>query len=92
YTVVESAVTGYTTDKDDQAPDKDGKVTFNNQYIAEKTKISVNKIWIGVPDGVNTPEVTVTLYENGQKTDQTLTLNKVNHYSGEFDGLPKTDS
>ncbi|MEE8843801.1 MAG: Cna B-type domain-containing protein [Lentilactobacillus sunkii] len=92
YTVVESAVAGYTTDKDDQAPDKDGEVTFNNQYIPEETKINVNKIWGGVPDGVNTPEVTVTLYKNGQKTDQTLTLNKDNQYSGEFDGLPKTDS
>lgn len=93
YTVAEAAVPkGYKGTTIPQAPDADNNVTLTNTYLPpETTSIKVNKVWKGVPKGVTTPDVKVTLFKNGETTDQTLTLTNANQYSGEFTNLPKVD-
>ncbi len=92
YTVEEKAVPkGYTTSTPGPRAVKDGKVTLVNKYTPGKTSINVHKKWTGVPSGVTTPKVTVTLFKNGNATDQKLTLDSQNNYSGKFDNLPITD-
>jgi len=94
YTVAEKSLPdGYTTTTSgQQKANKDGLVKLVNEYVAHKTSIKVNKNWAGVPDGVKTPSVTVTLYANGKSTNDKLTLDSQNGYSGEFKNLPETDS
>ena len=71
---------------------EDGYV-FTNTYVIEKTKIPVTKTWVNVDDSTILPDaVYIDLYRNGEKTDQTLTLNKANLWQASFDNLDKTDA
>ncbi len=58
----------------------------------ERTSLNVTKVWTDVPTGTSTPAVIVTLYRNGDKTDQTLTLDSTNSYQGSFSNLAVTDN
>ncbi|VDG21170.1 cell surface protein [Lactobacillus brevis] [Lactiplantibacillus mudanjiangensis] len=58
----------------------------------ERTSLNVTKTWTDVPTGTSTPAVIVTLYRNGDKTDQTLTLDSTNSYQGSFSNLAVTDN
>ena len=92
YTVAEKSVpAGYTTSTSGLQPVKNGVVTLVNDYVPNKTSVTVNKIWQGVPKGMNTPSITVTLYANGKPTDKTITLDSSNGYLGRFENLPETD-
>ena len=56
-------------------------VTVKNSL---KQQILVTKEWVGLePDTT----VYVGLYQNGEATDKILTLNKINNWSGLFEGL-----
>ncbi|WP_097558517.1 SpaA isopeptide-forming pilin-related protein, partial [Levilactobacillus brevis] len=55
-----------------------------------QTALTVNKVWAGVPTGVQTPSVEVTLQRNGQDY-RTLQLTAANGYTGTFDQLDVTD-
>ncbi|ORN39623.1 Collagen adhesin precursor [Lentilactobacillus parabuchneri] len=96
YTVAEVKVPdGYSGTTTPQSFDKDNNATLTNKYNPETPStrtIKVNKVWQGVPTGVQTPEVTATLYANGKSTGKTVTLNQANHYSDEFTDIPETDS
>ena len=81
YTITEEAVEGYTTE-----------VTgydIKNSYTPKKTSIKVTKSWNDAEDqdGKRPTSVTITLYADGQKTDQTLVLNKENNWTGSFSNL-----
>lgn len=81
YTITEEAVEGYTTE-----------VTgydIKNSYTPKKTSIQVTKSWNDAEDqdGKRPSSVTITLYADGQKTDQTLVLNKENNWTGSFTNL-----
>ena len=81
YTITEEAVEGYTTE-----------VTgydIKNSYTPKKTSIQVTKSWNDAEDqdGKRPTSVTITLYADGQKTDQTLVLNKENNWTGSFSNL-----
>lgn len=43
YTVKETAVSGYKSESSEKSPDKNGLVTFTNQYIPKQTNITVKK-------------------------------------------------
>lgn len=71
-----------------------GNVSDNFTIINTKaTTVKVNKVWDDEDnqDGIRPDSVTVTLYANGDKTDQTLTLRSENDWSGEFTDLPLLD-
>lgn len=70
--------------------DKDGtaKIEVNNS----KYSFDVEKEWKDVPAGIQTPEITVDLYANDQKTDKSIQLNKENGYHGSFSDLDVRDS
>ncbi|WP_057817062.1 Cna B-type domain-containing protein [Schleiferilactobacillus perolens] len=74
------------------APDAQGQVTLINRYIPQTRTITVQKVWQNVPNDVITPSVIATLYANGQKTGQTVTLTAANGYKADFTGLPTTDA
>ncbi|CAJ1229145.1 hypothetical protein LXEBMM8_EKPBGFGD_02170 [Lactiplantibacillus xiangfangensis] len=54
------------------------------------TSLAVKKVWVNAPEV--TPNVTVTLYLNGNPTTQTLTLTPENKYQGSFDNLLTSDA
>lgn len=58
--------------------------------VQEKTSMNVSKTWKGI-EADKAPEVTLTLYKNGEKTDKTLSLNKNNNWQGAFKELFKLD-
>ncbi|MDY4041276.1 MAG: Cna B-type domain-containing protein, partial [Collinsella sp.] len=58
--------------------------------VPAKRTVTVQKVWSGIP-AEKAPEVTVRLYKNGEATDQTLTLNNSNGWTGKFTGLPVVD-
>ncbi len=62
--------------------------------VEKKTvNISGTKTWNDNDnkDGKRPEKVTVTLYRNGKKTDQTIQISKENNWKYEFKDLPKTD-
>lgn len=68
-----------------------GNVSDNFKIVNTKaTTVKVNKVWDDADnqDGIRPDSVTITLYKNGDKTDQTLTLSSENDWSGEFTDLP----
>ena len=83
YTVKE-VMSGDNTDK--FTPSQDGN-DFINTY-SEKTSISGNKTWVGVPEGTEKPSVKIELYRNNVKTDE-QDLKADGTYS--FENLEKYD-
>ena len=81
YTITEEAVEGYTTEVKGY--------DIKNSYTPKKTSIQVTKSWNDAEDqdGKRPTSVTITLYADGQKTDQTLVLNKENNWTGSFSNL-----
>ncbi len=68
--------------------------TVTNTHSNKVTSISVNKAWDddGDVDSTRTPEVTVYLYKNGQKTTESRTLSLNNSWHATFDNLPKNEN
>ncbi len=58
--------------------------------IPETTSVSVNKVWVGVPEGAELPPVTIKLLVNGNETDSTVTLNAENEWTGSWTELDIT--
>ena len=106
YSLVETAAPeGYLLDKseppieiNDETATVDGVVTNRvTQKVTDvpipTTSLTVKKVWDIVPwASVVTPNVTVTLYLNGNPTTQTLTLTPENKYQGSFDNLLTSDA
>jgi len=83
YTVSEEAVAEYVT-------------TYNgydviNKYDPKKTSITVNKVWNdnNDQDGIRADVIEVVLFANEEETQQKLTLNKANNWTGTFANLNK---
>ena len=83
YTVKE-VMNGANTDR--FTSEQDGN-DFINTY-SEKTSISGNKTWVGVPEGTEKPSVKIELYRNNVKTDE-QDLKADGTYS--FENLEKYD-
>ena len=62
---------------------------ITNRYTPEKTSISVTKAWDdgNNQDGIRPKEITVTLYADGEKTNQTLILSEAGQWTGSFTDL-----
>jgi len=87
YTVVERAVSGYTTDIS-----VNGNIaTVTNSYTPETTEISVEKVWSDAnnQDGKRPASVTVELLADGHSTGKTVTLNESNSWSYTWTDLAK---
>ena len=82
YTVDESKIEGYTTEG---SPAKDGGI-ITNKHDNEKTKVVVNKTWLG-DEAAN--GATVHLYAEGKDTGKSATLSKENNNTYTFDNLDK---
>ncbi len=67
----------------------DGQDAVLNQ--PSKIDIDVTKVWKNTNNGKLPDSVTVTLTQNGKKTDKTLTLNAGNNWQGTFTGLREYD-
>lgn len=78
YSVTEESVNGYSTEVN-------GLIITNT--ATGTTSYTVEKQWI-LPEGVEWPEVTVTLLQNGTEYDK-VTLSKDNNWQHTFDNLPK---
>ncbi|HCM89752.1 MULTISPECIES: Cna B-type domain-containing protein [Vagococcus] len=68
------------------------EIVKNPKTGAEKTiEFPVEKKWEKVPSGVETPEVTVRLFANGDEKESML-LNSGNKYQGTFKNLPEKEN
>ncbi len=87
YDVEEPAVPGW--ELTDHSEVVSGTVTLTN---TELTSVEVTKAW-NVPEGFTgiPGSVTVTLWANGEPTEQRLTLTAADGWVGTFDGLLKYD-
>ena len=83
YSVVETAVDGYTTEYDGY--------DVINTYNAEKTSITVVKAWVDNNNAENTRpgKVTIKLFADGKDTGKTLILDAGNRWTGSFTDLDK---
>ena len=86
YSVTENAVEDYTT-------------TYNgnnvvNTHTPEETSVTVSKRWVDSndQDGIQPEHIIVVLVANGEATENTLTLNDGNNWTGSFTGLPKFEN
>ena len=86
YTVKENVPNGYTV----KQGDGDKKYELTNTYTGDETKYPVEKKWVGVDNNDPLPaKVKVTLYRDGEKTDETAELTKDNNWKHTFTGLLK---
>ena len=83
YSVVETAVDGYTTEYDGY--------DVSNTYNAEKTSITVVKAWVDNNNAENMRpgKVTIKLFADGKDTGKTLILDAGNRWTGSFTDLDK---
>ena len=83
YSVVETAVDGYTTEYDGY--------DVINTYNAEKTSITVVKAWVDNNNAENMRpgKVTIKLFADGKDTGKTLILDAGNRWTGSFTDLDK---
>ncbi|MBR4082508.1 MAG: Cna B-type domain-containing protein, partial [Clostridia bacterium] len=73
YSAKERYMDGYMTIYDNVSPyDGDSKMIYDGGTIINRsvTSIRVQKIWVGMPEDVETPPITLTLYCNGEATDR----------------------
>lgn len=86
YTVTEDAVKDYQSEISGSVKDD---FVITNRYTPEKTSISVTKAWDdgNNQDGIRPKEITVTLYADGEKTNQTLILSEAGQWTGSFTDL-----
>ncbi|MBQ2835818.1 MAG: Cna B-type domain-containing protein [Clostridia bacterium] len=68
--------------------------TITNIHIPEKNEIKVTKVWKDDDnlDGLRPTSITVTLYKNGSETNQKLTLDESNNWTGTFKDLYKYEN
>ena len=86
YTVKENVPNGYTVTQGEG----DKKYELTNTYTGDETKYPVEKKWAGVDNNDPLPaKVKVTLYRDGEKTDETAELTKDNNWKHTFTGLLK---
>ena len=91
YTVNESAVNGFTSEVTGDAAN--GFMVTNtkiNPIPEDKVNVQVTKNWVDAEES-DKVEVTVNLLANGQATDETVTLNVENQWTGIFENLAKND-
>ncbi|WP_198401193.1 Cna B-type domain-containing protein [Erysipelothrix larvae] len=85
YTVVETSVTGYTNDVTKTSSDQ---FNVTNTHTPDKTQVVVSKVWDDDDDYDALREaVEITLYKDGQPTDQTRILSEENNWTASFDDL-----
>ena len=91
YTIKENTVAGYTYGV---TGDQNNGFTITNTYIPEKNEIKVTKVWDDSNniDELRPSSITITLYKNGSETNQTLTLNQSNNWTGTFKNLYKYEN
>lgn len=58
--------------------------------VPATTEIKVTKVWRGVSSD-KAPEITVYLFKNGEKIQESLKLNQGNQWTGSFENLPVVD-
>ena len=65
--------------------------TLTNSYTPEETEATVTKVWDDAndQDGKRPEELTVTLFADGESTNQSVTLNEANLWTDTITGLPK---
>ena len=86
YSVKEVAVDGYTTDVNGNMIEG-----YRITNTAERTKISVKKVWDDAndQDGIRPESLIVYLTADGERTGDILVLNASNAWSGSFENLIK---
>ena len=89
YTVNETAVANYTVNITD---DGKGNFTVNNTHVPEVTNVTVVKVWIDNDDydKVRPESITVQLYANGVKVNETIISGDKWEYT--FLNLPKYEN
>ena len=86
YTVKENVPNGYTV----KQGEGDKKYELTNTYTGGDTTYPVEKKWAGVDNNDPLPaKVKVTLYRDGEKTEETAELTKDNNWKHTFTGLLK---
>ncbi len=89
-TVTETSPTGKSVEVETVENGKTFKsITFENKYTGSKVDVPVTKVWKDYENRYKTrPEsIIVTLYRDGEKTDQTLELNDGNDWTDVFTDL-----
>ncbi|MCD8122276.1 MAG: Cna B-type domain-containing protein [Clostridiales bacterium] len=89
-TVTETSPTGASVEVETVENGKTFRsITFENKYTGSKVDVPVTKVWKDYENRYKTrPEsITVTLYRDGEKTDQTLELNDGNDWTDVFTDL-----
>ena len=83
YSVTEDAVEDYSTEYNGY--------NVTNTHTPEQTSVTVSKQWVDSndQDGIRPEHIVVALLANGEPTEQTLTLNAGNGWTGSFTGLDK---
>ena len=85
YTIREKVPNGYEV-----SYDKENPYHITNTYTGDETKYPVEKKWAGVDNNDPLPaKVKVTLYRDGEKTEETAELTKDNNWKHTFTGLLK---
>ena len=81
YTVTEDAVEGYASVQNG--------TNFTNTVKQEKLSVSGTKTWVGTPEGVATPDITINLFKDGVKESEVVLESGNTTYS--FENLDKYD-
>lgn len=91
YTVKEEAVKGYKSEL--SGSEKEGYTITNTPEEPKKEtkEIKVRKVWDTSDKKAFAKEITVELYKNNEKTNETLTLNAGNNWQGIFKDLDIKD-
>lgn len=86
YSITEDALDGWSASESD--------FDLTNAYTPGETSVFVSKEWDDNDDadGLRPESVTVRLYANGERTEQTLVLSAANHWTGDFAELPEWNS
>ncbi len=96
YSVRETPVSGYQTSISGPAlgTTADQIYTITNTELSEEesTSVSVEKRWVGTPEGEQPSSITVTLLANGEPYGKTVELNAENEWFYRWLGLPKFDA
>ena len=91
YTIQETVPEGYTDTYRLMYIDGVKTVEITNTYVAEKTSVSVEKVWDDKNDanGKRPATVMVTLYADNVQNGQSVYLNDVNGWNYTWNNLPK---
>lgn len=95
YSISESKVEEYTSTSVFEKDEAGNSIwTITNSYTPGKTYLEVSKVWNDNDnqDGIRPNEITVQLLKNNEPTEQVLTLNNENAWTGSFVDLDEYEN